>query len=229
MAQNNKIISIENVSMRYDNRYVLENINLDVFDKDFIAITGPNGGGKTTLLKIILRLIEPTIGKVVYWNAENNSSNLKVGYLPQKNMIDSHFPITVKEVIASGLLSKSSIFSKSKEFENAVEETICQMGVEDIKNQPIGNLSGGQLQRTLLGRALISSPNILVLDEPLSYVDKRFEHQIYNIISNIAPHTTIILVSHEMTAIAPMATRHIIIDHTLHDCHADHHYISQCE
>ena len=103
------------------------------------------------------------------------------------------------------------------------------MGLEKHAKRLIGELSGGQLQRTLLGRAIVSNPRVLVLDEPLSYVDKAFENQLYKIIADLAQHTTIILVSHEMSQIASMANRHIIIDRTLHECSAEHHYITtQC-
>ena len=107
-----------------------------------------------------------------------------------------------------------------------VAQTIALMGLEEHANRLIGELSGGQLQRTLLGRAIVSNPRILVLDEPLSYVDKAFEQRLYEIIAQLATHTTIILVSHEMSHIATMANRHIIIDRTLHECSAEHHYIT---
>ena len=140
-------------------------------------------------------------------------------------MIASRFPVTVEDVIASGLLAQKGIFSRrSAADRSAISGMMEQVGVSRYSQQPIGTLSGGQLQRTLLGRALISRPEVVVLDEPLSYVDKEFEHQIYHIIADIAPATTIILVSHEMTEIAPMATRHIIVDETLRLCHSDHHF-----
>lgn len=229
--EKNKIIELRDVWLQYDKRCVLKNVNLTVYNDDFIAITGPNGGGKTTLLKIILKLLKPTQGEVTYWQDGKISNNLKIGYLPQKNLIDSTFPISVKEVIASGLLKKDNLFHKMNDAdEQRIQFIMEEMGVDALKGESLGHLSGGQMQRTLLGRALISEPNVLVLDEPLSYVDKRFEHQIYKIISQIAPSTTIILVSHEMTSIAPMATRHLIVDQTIHDCHAEHHFtITECD
>ena len=223
---NNIIISLRDVSMQFDRLYALRDINLDIAKHDFLAITGPNGGGKTTLLKIILKLLSPTSGSVTYYDEwGHTTSTLKIGYLPQKNMIDSRFPVTVEDVIASGLLAQKGLFSRrSAADRSAISGMMEQVGVSRYSQQPIGTLSGGQLQRTLLGRALISRPEVVVLDEPLSYVDKEFEHQIYHIIADIAPATTIILVSHEMTEIAPMATRHIIVDETLRLCHSDHHF-----
>jgi zinc transport system ATP-binding protein len=104
------------------------------------------------------------------------------------------------------------------------------MGLDDRSEAAIGELSGGQLQRTLLGRAIISNPELLVLDEPLSYIDKHFEHHLYDIIGELAKSTTIVLVSHEMSAIAGMANRHIIVDNGIHECSAHHHYVpSECD
>lgn len=218
------IIELKDIVVRYDDSVVLDNVSLTVDEGDFLAITGPNGGGKTTLLRVILRLLPPTSGEVVYRSAGVAVKRLPIGYLPQKNMIDLKFPVTVDDVIASGLLS-GFFHKRTKSEAEKIEEIVSLVGVEEYRRRPIGSLSGGQLQRTLLGRALISDPKVLVLDEPLSYVDKRFEHQIYGIIEDLSKHTTIILVSHEMSVISGMANRHIIVDHGLHECSAEHHYV----
>lgn len=225
---NNPIIAVEGVSMQWDRRLVLDNVNLVINEGDFVAITGPNGGGKTTLLRIILHLLRPTYGHVTFYSAGRAVSDLPIGYLPQKNMIDSHFPISVKEVVESGLLSGKGIARDEREWR--INETIELMDLSQHARRPIGELSGGQLQRALLGRAIISRPKVLVLDEPLSYIDKRFEPRLYRIISDIAKDTTILLVSHEMTTIATMANRHLIVDVNLHECTAAHHYVhTECD
>lgn len=221
-SQNNPLIVLDSITVKWNEQTTLDNISFTIFKGDFVAITGPNGGGKTTLLKVILNLLKPTRGSVKY-----ASERLKIGYLPQKNMIDSHFPITLREVVESGLLASN--YDK-----DTINEKVSQMlelvQLTEHASKPIGTLSGGQLQRGLLGRALISDPEILVLDEPLSYIDKHFEHRIYQILSSLSPHTTIILVSHEMTAISAMANRHLIVDKTLHECSAAHHYFrTECE
>ena len=219
---NETLISLKQISFERDERVILRDIDFDVRRGDFIAITGPNGGGKTTLLRIILKLLEPTKGRVTY-----PAGPLSIGYLPQKNMIDSHFPITVANVVESGLVGMKMPRGERKAL---VSQTIELMGLTEHSDKSIGVLSGGQLQRALLGRAIISKPELLVLDEPLSYVDKQFEHYIYHLVKELAQTTTILLVSHEMSTIAGMANRHLIIDHTLTECHSAHHHVHyDCE
>lgn len=215
------LIELHDVTMRRESRVVLDNVNLRINRGDFVAITGPNGGGKTTMLRIILGLLKPTSGSVHF-----PSGRPSVGYLPQKNSIDSHFPISVREVIASGLLGSEPTESANVLIDRALE----RVEMTDLADRPIGRLSGGQLQRALLGRAIVSSPSLLVLDEPLSYVDKHFESHIYRLIASIAPNATIILVSHEMTTIAAMANRHIVVDRSVSECSAKRHIaLSSCD
>lgn len=218
----NRLIELTDISMIWDRRPVLSDVNLSIERGDFMAITGPNGGGKTTLLRIILRLLKPTGGSVRYFGNDGcmEVSNLHIGYLPQKNMIDSRFPITVREVISLGLVSP-----RAGDAAQRLDDTARLVGLESHLNASLGSLSGGQMQRALLARAIISRPEVLVLDEPLSYVDKQFEHRIYDIVSQLARTTTIILVSHEMSTIASMANRHVIVDHTTRVCHSHNHFI----
>ena len=214
--------------MHWGNHNPLTDVNLTVNKGDFFAITGPNGGGKTTLLRIILKLLKPTTGTVDYFNNGNQVDRLAIGYLPQKNMIDNHYPITLREVITSGLLSIKGL--SKDEINRRVDEALRTVELTEHSHRSIGELSGGQLQRGLLGRAIISNPDVLVLDEPLSYIDKHFEQRIYEIISRLSESATIILVSHEMSTISSMANRHLIVDRTIHECTAHRHYVkSECQ
>lgn len=217
------LLTLSGVCMGWDGHEVLHDINLIVHRGDFITITGPNGGGKTTLLRIMLGLLKPVAGRVV-----RELDGMRIGYLPQKNMIDSHFPVTVREVMLSGLLGVRGL-SRQQRYE-AYARTMDRVALHEHEDRPIGELSGGQLQRALLGRAIIADPGLLVLDEPLSYIDQRFESRLNTIIGDIARTTTIIQVTHQMTALAAMSTRHFIVDRTLHECHAAHHsYHTDCE
>lgn len=210
------LISLTGVEKIYNDKPVLSNVNLDIRQGDFIAITGPNGGGKTTLLRIILKLLAPTEGKVTY------HGNFKIGYLPQKNMVDARFPITVRETIAMGLLGTDI---KGAEATEAVNRMLHTVALEAQADSSLSQLSGGQLQRALLGRALVSRPDLLVLDEPLSYLDKMFEHRVYHIVESLKGRCTVLLVSHEVSEIASMATRHLIVNGTLHFCHSGSHFV----
>ena len=183
---NNCIIKIENLSAGYENKTVLHDINLEVAEKDFLGIIGPNGGGKTTLMKVILGLLEPTEGKITYYDNGILTERLEIGYLPQYNSIDKKFPISVYEVILH---------------HERVKETISMMGLEGMENKPIGQLSGGQMQRALLGRAIVSDPKAIILDEPNTYIDKRFEARLYSLLEEINKERTIILVSHDIGSV----------------------------
>lgn len=212
------LITLSGICMDYDGRSILSDVSTTVCHGDFVAITGPNGGGKTTLLRIILGLLRPAAGTVTYCGGCTPT----IGYLPQKNSVDSHFPITVREVVATGLLGHSHLSAAQKSAR--VDEYIRIVDLASHADHPIGRLSGGQLQRALLGRALVSQPSLLVMDEPLSYLDKHFEARLYDILRSVREHSTILLVSHEMNTIDTMATHHWIVDHTLHQCTAERHY-----
>ena len=214
----NKIIEVADVSLRYDRLPVLTDIDLTVFKDDFLVITGPNGGGKTSLLRIILGLQLPSRGAVHFYREGQLAHNLNIGYLPQKNVIDSRFPITVSEVVFSGLSGSKKIFSRfTKKEQEQVEKMLLLMGLAELRDRPIGQLSGGQLQRTLLGRALVSDPEILILDEPSSYVDKAFETRMYDLLGEVAEKATVLLVSHELGRVTEMANRVVRINKTLEE------------
>ena len=224
------IITLSNATAGYDGRPQIKDVNLRIDRSDFIGIVGPNGGGKTTMLRLILKLLPPMEGRVSYWREGNEVKRLDIGYLPQYNNIDREFPISVAETVLQGLNGKKPLFrSFNAEHRRKAAMALQRLDIADLARDPIRKLSGGQLQRVLFARAIVGEPEVLVLDEPLSYVDKSFEARLYQIIADLAKHTTIILVSHDISVISQMANRHIIIDGSVHECKAAHHFVrSDC-
>lgn len=213
----NKLIELQHITAGYGEKTVLRDISLDVWEGDFLGIIGPNGGGKTTLLKIILGLLSPKSGSVRFYLGGKEVSALKIGYLPQINRIDKKFPISVREVVSSGLSSEKPLFKGfSKKQNQRIEEAIGQMGLEELVTRPIGELSGGQLQRVLLARAVVSRPQVLILDEPNAYVDKRFESRFNELLVEINKNSAIVLVSHDIGSILSQVKNIACVNESLH-------------
>ncbi len=195
------LIKIENLSVGYDKEPVLHDVNLEIHEKDFLGIIGPNGGGKTTLLKAILGLLKPMKGKIIF-REDINRRKKPIGYLPQVKHIDRNFPITVYEVVRSGSIMKNTKQVTSTQIKQKVELLLTEMGISGIRNKAIGDLSGGQMQRVFLCRALLSDPKILILDEPDTFVDNRFEGELYEKLKELNKEMAILLVSHDVGTIS---------------------------
>jgi len=218
---NQPLIRLTEIAAAYDQKKVLEHINLEIAEKDFLGVIGPNGGGKTTLMKIILGLLKPSAGKIQFFHQGKEVNEITMGYLPQYNTIDKKFPISVYEVVLSGLNKQKSLFrSFSKAQHDKVHETIARMGLEGLEQRAIGQLSGGQLQRALLGRALVSNPEVVILDEPNTYIDKRFEARLYALLEEINKECAIVLVSHDIGTILQNVKSIACVNGTL-DYHPD--------
>lgn len=213
----NPIIQISDLYAAYEEKTVLSHVDLTVYERDFLGIIGPNGGGKTTLIKSILGLHQPQKGKIHFYKNGKEVPEINMGYLPQYNHIDKKFPISVYEVILSGLSKQKSIFQRySNEQHELVRQMIIQMGLEGMDKRAIGELSGGQLQRALLGRALVSNPEVIILDEPNTYIDKRFEAKLYSLLEEINKERAIILVSHDIGTILKNVKTIACVNETVH-------------
>jgi zinc transport system ATP-binding protein len=211
-----QLIEIQNLTVNYGKIVALENASMSIREHDFIGVIGPNGGGKTTLLKSILGLIEPTSGEIIFSkNLEEGQS--QIGYLPQFNKFDNRFPISVSEVILSGIMGKNNRTrlngSANRE---KVKQILEQLSITHLANKPIGELSGGQMQRVFLGRALVAKPKLLILDEPDTYVDNQFEHELYKILKELNRNMAILLVSHDVGTISTHVKSIACINRHLH-------------
>jgi zinc transport system ATP-binding protein len=198
----NTILELKNISAGYNRQLVLRDINLTITRGDFIAITGPNGGGKTTLLKTILGLLPPRSGQIIH----HNTTPPLFGYLPQNNRFDPRFPVHVEEIVLSGLDSLVGITGRYTRAHRArARQLLAEAGIDNHRHRPIGTLSGGQQQRALLCRAIIARPAILLLDEPAAHLDNTFENHLHHTLRQINQHSTIIIVTHHLHPTRPLA------------------------
>lgn len=211
------IIRIDNLSAGYGDKTVLEDVSLKVCQNDYLGVIGPNGGGKTTLMRIILGMKKPTKGSIRYYRNGVETPTLTMGYLPQYSSIDREFPISVSDVVLSGVATGRRLFTRYTAAQReAVAQTISHLELDDLKDRHIGALSGGQLQRVLLARALVSHPEVVVLDEPNTYIDRRFQRQMYDTLNEINAHCAIILVSHDIGTILQNVKNVACVNHRLH-------------
>jgi zinc transport system ATP-binding protein len=208
------ILELHDISAGYEGDMVLSGINLIIADLDFIGVIGPNGGGKTTLVKLILGLIKPMQGSIVFHNP--GERNL-IGYLPQVSQTDKKFPITVLEVVLSGLMSmKQGFRAYTRADRDKAMEILGLMGIKHLYRKSIGDLSGGQMQRVYLGRAIIANPKLLILDEPNTFVDNKFEHDLYALLGELNKTMAILMVSHDVGTITSYVKTIACVNRNLH-------------
>lgn len=197
-----KLVSIKELSVRYRSVEALHGVDLDIYRSDFIGVTGPNGGGKTSLVKAMLKAV-PYSGTVTYAPEIESRGIRHIGYLPQINDMDKAFPISAGEVVLSGLQGEKKLFKRYTKADKIDAGRIMELcGVSALARRPVGELSGGQFQRVLLGRALISDPKLLILDEPTNFVDNEFEKELYEMLGILNEKMAIVMVSHDPGAIS---------------------------
>lgn len=210
------LIHIQDVSAGYNRETVLENIQLKIFPGDFLGVIGPNGSGKTTLLKLILGLIPCRTGTIRYTFSDSSGVYSNIGYLPQIAVFDSKFPITVLETVLGGMTRQRGLFRYfSKNDRQNARALLEKMGIPHLRHRHIGELSGGELQRTFLARALIASPRVLLLDEPDTFVDTAFSNSFYDLLREINKDTAVILVSHDLGMISSYVKSIACVNRTL--------------
>lgn len=213
------VIDIKNVSFNYDKPVVLKDISLDIKQGEFVGIVGPNGGGKSTLLKLVLGLLIPTSGTVKVMGQYPAKGRSAIGYVAQYAKFEKNFPITVLDTVLMGRISgRPSLWSYSSEDIQLAEKALRETEIENLKDRILNTLSGGQLQRVLIARALVGNPKILILDEPTSNVDSRMEADIFDLLKKLNEKSTIIVVSHDIGFISGYVNRVACLNQTL-ICH----------
>ena len=210
------LVSLKNVSVQYDESTALEGVSLNIYPDDFLGIIGPNGGGKTTLVKAILGTI-PHSGEISYSPTLSERGHRLIGYLPQQAEFDRSFPISVIEVVMSGLQAEKGLIKRYTTTDRKRAMELLEIaGIESIAERQISEISGGQMQRALLCRAVILEPNLLILDEPTNFVDNQFENELYTLLHRLNERMAIVMVSHDLGTITSVVKSIVCVNRTVH-------------
>lgn len=208
-----ELIRIKDLSVGYPgDPPIVNDINLSISTRDYIGVIGPNGGGKTTFIRTLTGALLPLGGTI-----KQTIKGLKTGYLPQIKSIDTSFPISVSDVVMSGLMADKGIFGRYKRADKVLSiKLLEEVGIGNLSQRTIRGLSGGELQRVMLCRALISEPQLLILDEPTTFVDNKFERELYELLSELNKRMAIIMVSHDLGTISRYVKSIVCINHCFH-------------
>ncbi|MCK5474497.1 MAG: ABC transporter ATP-binding protein [Candidatus Aenigmarchaeota archaeon] len=214
---NKKIVVLEDVTVKYGDAIVLKDANLSVYEHDFLGIIGPNGGGKTTILKLMLGLIKPTKGSALLYGETPEKNRSLIGYVPQYSHFDRDFPASVWDTVMMGRLAPKKCFKKFDENDKKIVcDALKTVDIFNLRDRQISCLSGGQLQRVLVARALASEPKILLLDEPTASIDGRVESSFYELLAKLKKNMAIILVSHNVGAISIYVDKIACVNQTIY-------------
>ena len=212
-----KICELTSIDAGYNGKLLLKDVHLPVYQKDFLGIIGANGSGKTTLLRIILGLLEPLRGSISFYDKSLQGTRKAIGYLPQFKAVDREFPVTAGNVVLSGLMGQKQLGRHFTDSDHEKAHALMdRFGIYHLRDRAVGNLSGGELQRVFLGRALLSSPRLLILDEPDTFIDSSFSKNLNDILVELNRDMAVILVSHDIGSILSAVKNIACIDGTLH-------------
>jgi len=203
------IIKADKINFSYNKHSkVLTDVSFDLFENDFVGLIGPNGGGKSTLLKIILGLLTPNSGRIKVFGKNSEYARKLIGYVPQYSKIDLDYPISVFEVVMSGFLGNKKLGNKyTKEEREKAMQVLKNLKLIELKNRAIGELSGGQRQRVMIARALVRDPRLLLLDEPTNNVDEESGRGLYELLHDLNSKMAVIVVSHDVDVISRYVKR----------------------
>ncbi|WP_297441098.1 metal ABC transporter ATP-binding protein [Sulfurimonas sp.] len=228
------IFDVKNLSFKIRDQIILENITFEIYEGEYIAIIGPNGGGKTTLIRLLLGLETPSSGEIKIFGQKlkNFKEWHKIGYVPQRaTLVDENFPATVEDIVKMGRIAKRGLFAGASSEDRAkVHDAMVKMDILDLKNRMVGTLSGGQRQRVMIARALASSPKILILDEPNTGVDMLSQQRFYTLLAklNKEENITILFITHDIGVIVDDIGRVFTINQKATICN-DPKQILSCE
>lgn len=213
MIADEVLIEVRDVTFGYEAEAVLRNVQLTVRRGDFLAIIGPNGGGKTTLVKLILGLLKPWSGQIVL---HPNLTRGALGYVPQFSTFDTRFPLRVCDVVVMGRLGKRGLFQRyTADDWRAVDTALDRLGLAESRLATVGELSGGQLQRVLIARALVGEPAVLFMDEPTSSVDTETRTTLDNLLRELGERIPVVVITHDVTAFAPLVRQFACVNRKL--------------
>jgi zinc transport system ATP-binding protein len=233
MANNEIAVQFDSVSFSYGEVEVLENVSFHIHMGEFTALVGPNGSGKTTVLKLILGLEQPSIGRITLFGAthafasKNNGGNSRIGYVPQQPPADRAFPVTVRDVVRMGLLSPSRGYGADAR--TAAVRAMEQTDIAELAARPWRALSGGQRRRVLVARALVSRPELLILDEPTANMDTESEERLFETLGKLKGGTTILIVTHDMNFVSALTGRVLCLGDDTHHRGIVQHRIATAE
>ena len=207
------VIQLQNVSFTFNGDPVLRSVDLEIREREFVAIVGPNGSGKTTILKLILGLLHPTTGTVRVFGAPPERARPRLGYVPQYIFADIRFPVRVEDVVLMGRLGRrgAGLGPFSAKDRAAARKALDEVDLADLRARPFSDLSGGQRQRVPIARALVAEPDILLLDEPTASLDSEVAAQLYDLLGRMNARMTLILVSHDLWFVSRFVTRVVCV------------------
>lgn len=202
-------LEVENLSFAFGKTTIIEKTSFSIAEGDFVALVGPNGGGKTTLLKLMLGLLEPLTGSVRSFGVKVPSRKVSFGYVPQNTNANLEFPITVSQCVSTG-------FANKKGSAEEIDKLLLRVGIHEAKNKRLGELSGGERQRVLMARALACNPKILFLDEPSSNMDAKGQSILFQLLATLNKELTIVLVSHDLMAMSKHVKSVLCVNRCVH-------------
>ena len=212
-----QIIEIQNLNFSYNNQFALRDVNLSVNHGDFVAMIGPNGGGKTTLLKLMLGLLKADSGEMRIFNRPPQDVSHRIGYVPQDVHINQDFPISALDVVLMGTLRPGKGWSRhSHQDRRAALNALEQVEMKKFRDHRIGELSGGQKQRVFVARALVTDPELLFLDEPTASIDTKGQNEFYKLLNELNERITIIVVSHDLMVVSGYIKSVVCVNRRLH-------------